>query len=221
MDVIEAIRSRKSIRGYKPIPVPEEVISEILRAAIQSPSTMNTQPWKINLITGESLEKLRKGNVRMLNEGVRPHPETHLFRFEDKYRQRQVDLAKQIFGLIGIAREDKKRRAEWMERGFRIFDAPAAIILSMDRSLDKSALSMLDMGAIMQTICLAALKYGLGTCIEDLGIMYPEVVRDITGISESEQIIICIAIGYPDWDFPANKLETVREPLDSMLKWYR
>jgi len=219
MDIVEAVRSRKSIREYKPDPVPKEILREILDIAIRSPSTLNTQPWEITVVTGEILENIRKGNIEMLNSGAKPNPETPYKPFEGKYRQRQVDLAIQIFNLMGIAREDKEKRAEWMQRGFRLFNAPAAFILSMDKSLDESTLSLLDIGAITQTICLVALNYGLGTCIEDQGIMFPEVVRRFTDIPESKRITICITIGYPDWDFPANKLETNREPIDSIVTW--
>ncbi len=219
MDVIEAIRSRKSIRGFKSTPIPKTILREILDTAIQAPSGMNSQPWEITVVMGEALENLRKGNIEALNSGVVLHPEAPHIPFQGVYRQRQVDLAIQIFQLMGITREDKQRRAEWTQRGFRCFDAPAAIILSMDRLLDNQALSMMDIGALMQTICLTALKYGLGTCIEDQGIMFPEVVREFTGIPESKRIMICIAIGYPDWDFPANKLESTREPLEKVVKW--
>jgi len=219
MDIVEAVRSRKSIREYKPDPVLKEILREILDISIRSPSTMNTQPWEITVVTGEILENIRKGNIEMLNSGAKPNPETPYKPFEGKYRQRQVDLAIQIFNLMGIAREDKEKRAEWIQRGFRLFNAPAAFILSRDKSLDESALSLLDIGAITQTICLVALNYGLGTCIGDQGIMFPEVVRKFTGIPESKRIIICIAIGYPDWDFPANKVKTNREPIDSIVTW--
>jgi nitroreductase len=89
----------------------------------------------------------------------------------------------------------------------------------VDRSLD-DGYTLFDIGAISQTICLAALKYGLGTCIEDQGIMFPQVVRKFTSIPDSERIIIGIAIGYPDWDFPANELETEREPVENIARWY-
>jgi len=71
----------------------------------------------------------------------------------------------------------------------------------------------------MQNICLAALDYDLGTCIEDQSILYPEIIRKHTGMEASKRIIIAIAIGYPDWDFPANELESNRQPLDSTTKW--
>ena len=219
MDIVEAIRSRKSIRGYKTDPVPGEVLREIIDIAIRAPSAMNTQPWEITIITGEVLDKIKKDNIEMVNLGVTPHPEAPHMRFEGEYRQRQVDLAIDIFKLMDITREDKEKRAQWALRGNRFFDAPAAIILSMDKSLDDSAMSFFDIGAIMQTICLAALKHGLGTCVEDQGVMFPEVVRKHTGIPESKRIMMSIAIGYPDWDFPANKLDTPREPVDNVITW--
>jgi len=218
MDVVEAIRTRKSIRGYKPDPVPKEVLMEILEISKRTASSLNTQPWYFTVVTGEVLDNIKKGNIEMLTAGVEPYPDVPSEPYEGIYRQRQVDLAIQIFKLMGIAREDREKRAKWRERGFRFFDAPAAIILSIDRSIDKLS-SHFDIGAIVQTICLAALNYGLGTCIEDQGIIFPGVVREFTRIPESNEIVISIAIGYPDWDFPANKLEAEREPLENFVTW--
>jgi nitroreductase len=218
MDVIEAIRTRKSIRGYKPDPVPKEILKEILEVAVRSPSAMNTQPWEITVVTGEVLDSIRKGIIEMLTSGNLPNPDIQMESYQGIYRQRQVDLAVQLFQLMGIAREDREKRDAWMQRGLRFFDAPAAIILSIDKSLGLSR-PLSDIGAIAQTICLAAMNYGLGTCINGQGIMCPEVVRRFTGIPESKLMILCIAIGYPDWDFPANKLETKREPTENNTAW--
>jgi len=207
------------MRGYKPDPVPKKILREILDIATRSPSTLNTQPWEITVVSGEVLDNIRWGNIEMLNSGATPEPETPFKPFEGKYRQRQVELAIQIFQLMGIAREDKVKRAEWMQWGYRFFDAPAAFILCIDKSLDESVMNLLDIGAMTQTICLVALHYGLGTCINDTGISFPEVVRKFTHIPESKRMVICIAIGYPDWDFPANKLESTREPVDNIATW--
>jgi len=218
MDIIDAIQSRKSIRGFKPDPVPKEVLRELLDIAKRSPSALNSQPWEITVVTGEVLDNIRQGNIEMLTAGVEPHPDLPEKPYEGIYKRRQVDLAKQLFGLMGITKEDKQKYTKWVERGCRFFDAPAAIILSMDRSVDKLD-SHLDIGAIVQTICLTALNYGLGTCIQDQTVMFPDVVRMFTPIPESKEILIGIAIGYPDWDFPANKLETKREPLENFVTW--
>jgi len=220
MDVIEAVKKRKSIRGYKPDPVPRQVLEQILESASRAPSAMNTQPWEFTMLTGEVLKTVRRSNVELLNSGVPPNPEHVVTSWpkESIYRQRQVDLAKQLFQFMDIPREDKEKRAKWLERGFRYFDAPVAIIVSTDRCLSESG-PLLDIGAVIQTICLTALNFGLGTCIEDQGTMYPEVLRKYGQIPESKRIIAAVAIGYPDWDFPANKLESEREPIRNVTTW--
>jgi nitroreductase len=220
MDVIEAVKKRKSIRGYKSDPVPKEVLEQILEVASRAPSAMNTQPWEFTVLTGDVLENVRRSNVELLKSGAPPNPEHVVVSWPTGsiYRQRQVNLAKQLFQLMDIPREDKEKRARWLERGFRYFDAPTAIILSTDRCLSESG-PLLDIGAVIQTICLTALHFGLGTCIEDQGTMYPEVLRKYAHIPESKRIIMAIAIGYPDWDFPANKLETEREPIKDITTW--
>jgi len=159
-------------------------------------------------------------NSRNLKSGVPVDPE-HVgvgWPRDSVYRDRQVALAKQIFSLMGIEREDMEKRAAWSELGFRFFDAPAAIFILVDRTLSEIG-PLLDIGAAMQTICLAALDYGLGTCIEDQGIMYPATVRKHADIPETKRIIIAIAIGYPDPSFPANRLQTDRAPVSQTTRW--
>ena len=181
---------------------------------------MNTQPWEFFVITGNVLDDIRKGVVEKLNSGAPMKPD-HLvvgWPMESIYRDRQVDLAKQLFALMDIPREDKARRAWWLERGFRFFDAPAAVIIVTDKMLGESA-PVFDLGAVTQTLCLAALNYGLGTCIEDQSVLYPEVVRDLAGIPDSKRIMIAVALGYPDPDFPANRLQSPRMPADEITTW--
>ena len=220
MDIIEAIHQRKSIRGFKPDSVSKEVLEKILESACRAPSAMNTQPWEFIVLTGDVLNRLRIAIVDKLNKKEPTHPEHEAVSWpnEGVYRNRQIELAKEIFRLMNIQRGDKEKRAAWLERGFRFFDAPVAIILLTDRSLSDVG-PLLDLGAAMQTICLAALNFGLGTCIEDQGVLYPEVLREIVQIPENKKIIIAIAIGYPDWDFPANGLVNGRESLDKNTRW--
>lgn len=220
MDITEAIRSRKSIRGFRPDPVSREVLEKILETACRAPSTMNTQPWEFLVIAGDVLREIAHRNAKMLKGGVMIHPEHVITGWPEKsvYRDRQVEVAKRIFHCMGIPRQDKAKRAAWMERGFRFFDAPSAIILLTDTALTDAG-PLMDIGAVMQTICLVALDYGLGTCIEDQGVMYPENIRSVIKVPDTKRIIISIAIGYPDWDFPANLLESPREDSKSLTTW--
>lgn len=218
MEILEALQVRKSIRGYKPDPVPKEIINQVLEVATRAPSAMNSQPWQITVITGKVLDEIRQENIKALKEGNTSAQEIIRKPFEGIYRKRQVDLALQIFQLMGIGRDDKEKRTQWMMRGFRFFDAPAAIVLSLDKSMN-STLALCDIGILCQSICLTALEFGLGTCIEDQGILFPDNLRKLAGIPESSLPIMCLAIGYPDWEFPANKLETPREALANNTRW--
>jgi nitroreductase len=220
MDIMEAIYKRKSIRGFKSDPISREILAKILDTATRAPSAMNTQPWEFIVMTGDVLDRVRVAIVDKLNRNEPMHPDHHVVSWSNDsiYRERQVDLAKKLFQLMDIRREDKEKRAAWLERGFRFFDAPIGILILTDRSLSDAG-PLLDLGAAMQTLCLAALSFGLGTCIEDQGGLYPEVLREIVQIPDNKRIIISIAIGYPDWDFPANALVSSRESLDKNTRW--
>jgi len=218
MYVVEAIKLRKSIRGYKADPVPKEILSEILEIATRSPSAMNTQPWEFTVIGGEVLEEIKRANIEMLEAGVPLNPGVPAKQLTGIYKQRQVELAVQIFEVMGISREDKAKRIEWRKRGYQFFSAPAAIIISADSSMAETG-TMFDIGIVTQTIALTALNYGLGTCIHYQGVTFPDVLRSLAGIPESKQLIVCISIGYPDWQFPTNTLQSQREPSQNITTW--
>lgn len=219
MELIEAINLRMSVRGYKPTPVPKETLTQILEIAIRSPSALNTQPWKFTILGGKVLMEVREALQEQLLAGVEMHPDLPPSPPPSGiYRNRQVDLAKGLFQLMDIAREDKGKRMEWTARAFRLFDAPNAIIIGMDEEINSFS-SIFSLGIISQTIALVAVSFGLGTCIEQNSALYPELIRKITGIPESQKIVAGMAVGYPDWDFPANKLQSAREPLSTVATW--
>ena len=218
MDLLQAVEARKSIRGFKPDPVPQAVLAELLSAALCTPSPVNTQPWEITVVTGKPLEALKQANMELLQSGAPPDPLADYGPHAGVYRRRQIDLAIQLFQLLGIGREDRDKRAEWTALGCRYFDAPAAIIVSVDESVGEWS-ALFSVGSIAQTIALLALHYGLGTCIQGQAIAYPEAVRRIAGIPESKRLIIGIALGYPDFDFPVNRAQAERLTMESAVTW--
>jgi nitroreductase len=220
MDIIEAIQNRKSIRSFKSTPVPKDILRDILELSCRAPSSVNQQPWEFAVVSGDLLEKIKQQNIEKLTAGV-PSQRDYSIGERPKdsvYRKRQVGLAKQLFTIMEIPRDDKEKRLEWLLRGFRYFDAPCAIFIYSDQCLSEVG-SVLDIGAVMQNICLAAMKYGLGTCIENQGIRYSDMLREVIGIPESKRIALSIAIGYPDWDFKANSLISDRESIDKITMW--
>ncbi|WP_090141768.1 nitroreductase [Limnohabitans sp. DM1] len=220
MEFSELIKARKSIRGYQQKTVPREVIEEILSVAKWSPSSMNTQPWHVHVVTGEPLERIRRGNTDNMVKGVPPKRDFPMKEaYEGIHRKRQVDIAIQLFDAMGIARDDKERRTDWVMRGFRQFDAPVSLVLTYDKYLEPAAISQFDLGALSHAIVLAAWERGLGTVINGQGIMQSAVVREHAGIPDDQNIMICIALGYPDEDFVANSVKSVREDEANFVRY--
>jgi nitroreductase len=211
MDFETLVRTRRSVRGYKKKSVPRRIIEEIIDVEKGAPSSMNTQPWHLYVVTGEPLDKIRKGNTERMLAGVKPQRDFPTKEaYEGIHRQRQVDIAKQLFGAMGIERDDKERRQDWVMRGFRQFDAPVSIVLTYDKILEPAAIGQFDLGAISYGICLAAWERGLGTVINGQGVMQTPVVREYAKIPDSQNILTCIAMGYPDDEFSANRVKSLR-----------
>lgn len=205
------VRTRRSVRGYKKDPVPKEIIQEIIDVAKGAPSSMNTQPWNLYVVTGEPLDRIRQGNTERMLAGIKPQRDFPTKEaYEGIHRERQVEIAKQLFAAMGIAREDKEKRQDWVMRGFRQFDAPVSIVLTYDKILEPAAIGQFDLGAISYGICLAAWERGLGTVINGQGVMQTPVVREHAGIPDSQAILTCIAMGYPDDEFSANQVKSHR-----------
>ena len=218
MELLEAIKSRKSIRGFKPEAAPTEVLKEIIEVAKRSPSSVNLQPWEFFIVKGKVLEELRKASVEHLRSGAKINPDIPVSEagLEGVYRARQVTLAKQIFAILGITKGDNTRLQAYWELMYSFYNAPTVIVICFDKALT-GGWPLVDIGVITQSIVLTAQEYELGTCIIRASVDYPELVRKIVGIPESKQIILGIAIGYPDWDHPLNDLKTERETLENIV----
>ena len=215
MDFDDVIIGRRSIRGYKPDPVPRALIEEVLALAMRAPSSMNTQPYHFYVLTGDALDRIRAGNTERMVAGL---PQSREFRtgepFAGSHRERQIGVAKQLFAAMGIARDDKDARQDWVLRGFRQFDAPVCIIITYDRSLATSDDTAFDCGAVATALVNAAWSRGLGAVINSQGIMQSPVVRDHAGIADDQVIMKSIALGWPDDSFSANAVVSERRSVE-------
>lgn len=220
MDFATLVSERRSIRGYKPDPVPRSVVEEVIALAISAPSSMNTQPWHFHVVTGAPLDRIRKGNTERNLAGVKPSREIRSHgEYQGAHRQRQIEVAVQLFEAMGIARHDAERRQDWVLRGFRQFDAPVAVVMTYDKELQGGDIGQFDLGAVVYGMVLAAWSKGLGTVINSQGIMQSPVVRENTGIPEDQVIQTCVAMGYPDFDFPANHVKSRRRPVAEVARF--
>ena len=157
MEFSEFARSRKSIRGYQEKAVPKAVIKEILEAAKYAPSSYNSQTWHVHVVTGDPLDKIREGNTKNTLGGVEPKRDFPMHEdYVGVHRKNQIGVAVQLFEAMGIEREDKEKRTDWVLRGFRQFDAPVSLVLTYDKYLEPAAISQFGLGSLAYGIVLAA-----------------------------------------------------------------
>jgi len=220
MNLDQAINTRRSIRGFLDKPIPQELLEEIITLANRAPSSMNTQPWHLHVLTGEPLEKVRKGNTERMLGGVTPTRDIEDYAdYEGEHRKRQIEIAVQLFEVMGIERHDAEKRHDWVMRGFRQFDAPVSIVVCFDRDLLKNTIAHFDTGAMTYGLVLAAWSKGVGAVINGQGIMQSPVVREVANIPDEQVILTCVALGWPDDEFVANSVISRRRPVENITRF--
>ena len=215
MDVTDAVNRRKSVRSFLPEPVDDTVIGRLLITAARAPSGGNVQPWRIYVVNGESMTRFRQFmSGRPPEQSAYPIYPTGL---TEPYRSSRYKVGEDLYGLIGIPREDKPARLAQMAKNFDFFGAPCAIFCFVEEQMDKPQWS--DLGMFLQTFMLLAQEAGLDTCPQEAWAAYGQSVADFVGAPPEQGIFCAVALGTADWDHPINALETDREPLDVFAKW--
>ncbi len=219
MDLLKVIRQRRSIRKFRPDEVSNKIIKEILEDALWSPSWGNTQPWELYILTGEILKKLKDLNRDLFLNGEKQKPDlTMPEAFPERLKKRYVDLGKRVLTSLSITREDKEGRNKYYADMYHLFNAPALILFCLDSSLTMEY-AMLDLGIIMQSICLLSYERGLGTCILAESVRYAHILHELIHIPQDKKIAMGVALGYPDWDSPVNQFERTRGKLEEFVTW--
>jgi nitroreductase len=218
MNAMETIQTRKSIRAYKPDPVPRRILEQIVEAARYAISWGNSQPWEFAILGGSVMEEVREILYSKPPTGEGFAPDLQYATFSGACKQRVAEITRQIWESFGASPDDEADTRRIMAVMRRNYDAPHMIVVHMDRSLEPIAL--LALGAAIQLILLAAHHYGMGCCVMAATAGYPDDLRRVLCLPDSKKIIIGISVGYPDMDSPRNKWERQREPLERFTSWH-
>jgi len=219
MDLEAGVRGRRSIRKFTDRKVSGVQIEEILDAARWAPSWGNTQPWEFSVLTGAPLEAFKEANERMFAAGLAATPDIPMPEsWPAELKARYGELGKTMLDLMGIDRADKDARNQLYARMAGLFGAPCMIVAPIPRGV-LVEYALLDVGLVVQTICLLAPAKGLGTCIMAAAVRYPDLLRRIAFIPEDRRIVAAIAVGYPDPEYPLNRFARNRAELREIVKW--
>ena len=215
--VEEAISSRRSIRAFLPTPVPQQTIENILDTAARAPSGTNIQPWKTYVLTGDSLAGLSRALLKVYNdpELAKDHTEEYAYyprEWVSPYIERRRKIGWDLYGLLGITRDDKQKMHHQHGRNYCFFDAPVGLMFTIDRVLEQG--SWLDYGMFLQNIMIAARGNGLDTCPQAAFTPFHRVISEYLNIPETQSVVCGMSLGYADPNAVENSLTTEREPLD-------
>lgn len=220
MDVLEAMRRRASTRAFLDRPVERATIEAMLDAARWAPSGVDSQPWRVAVVSSETKRRITE---QLLAERVAGKPERPDYRYyperwDEPYKARRVACGLALYKALGIGREDADRRLKAWNNNYSFFGAPAGLFFFIDRRMAQG--SWVDMGMFIENVMLAALAFDLATCPQAALAEYPDIVRRLLNVPDSFALICGMALGHPDAAAPVNNYRTAREPVAHFTTWH-
>lgn len=220
MDIIESVEKRKTVRAFKPDPVPQSVLKELMEHALRAPSWGNTQPWDFIIAAGSKLEEIKQGFAEKTGQDSTPdiaRPQD----FPEPYASRRRGPGTPPPPTVPAGQPQPPVRRP---PNARLWGAPCCIYICTGRSYyfqakGHNAWAVYDCGLISENIMLLAPNYGLGTAALAQAVTYPDVLRKVLNIPDSLVVVLGIAIGYPDWDDQSAQRRSTRAPSSEVVRW--
>lgn len=223
MDILTAIKERRSVRAFLNTPVPDHILNDILDTARWAPSGVNHQPWKVAILRSiipseqHARQQIRDRIITARNNKISENPDYHYYpqTWIEPYKTRRQACGQALYSAVHIDRNDTEKRKEQWYKNYDFFHAPVGLIFYLDAYLEKG--SWMDMGMFIQNIMLAAKHYDLDTCAQASLAEYPDIIREILAISNQYHIVCGMSLGYADWSDPVNQYRTTRETIKSFI----
>jgi nitroreductase len=221
MNVSDAVATRRSVRGFLPTPVDPAVIRRVLEQAARAPSGGNLQPWHIDVVGGTRLQELKAIMARTTQDNPRGEPTDYDIYPKDlpsPYRNYRFGVGEDLYGALGIPREDKFARLMWFSRNFQFFGAPLALFCSVQRTMGPPQWS--DLGMFLQTLMLLLREEGLDSCAQECWAIYPKTIGDFLNLPEGRMLFCGMSIGIADEADKANQWQSRRAPLEAFATFH-
>lgn len=220
MRVRDALEQRKSVRAFLDKPLDKDAVVRILDAARHAPSGVNTQPWKVAVLTGNAKLRLQEKIEAEFRAGGKSRASYVYYPSEwiAPYKNRRKECAVLMYEAVGITFGDKPRQQDQWAMNYRAFDAPVMLLFLMDGVMGQG--SFIDYGMFMQSVMLAAEEEGLATCPQASLAEYPDIVKQELGYDDSMQVICGMALGYEDASAAINNYRTPRMEVDEFTRFF-
>lgn len=213
-----AIRSRKTVRAFRPDPVPQAQLAAIIDVARMAPSNFNSQPWRVHVLEGAAKRALSEAISRAHSANTHPPFSPFPQPPPADCAARVDDFGRRYYAALGIDRADMAARARQTGRNFLFFGAPVGFIFTIDAALTKH--SWLDFGLFIQNVMLAAHVRGLATCPQVSFVRFQSIIAEQLKLAPEEAVACGMSLGYADEQAAVNHLDMPREPLDTFTRWH-
>jgi len=215
--VDEAIEGRRAVRAFLPLEIPRETIEAILAVASRAPSGTNTQPWKVYVLTGNTKQRLTQELLAAHDDPDQSQYQAEYVYYPERwvspYIERRRKVGWDLYGLLGLTRDNKAGMHAQHARNYKFFDAPVGLMFSIDRILNQG--SWVDYGMFLENIMIAARGRGLDTCPQVAFTPYHQIISRHLGFAENEMFVCGMSLGYADPSKIENSLVTDRDPPSS------
>ena len=219
MNTLKSIENRRSIRAFKPDPIPDGIVKNILKAASRSPSYTNTQPWEVAVVSGKIKDDLSQELFTAASSDIPISPDIQKpSSWPEELDKRAKEHSARRCEVLGIERSDKKKKKDLRLLNFKFYGAPVVLFIFIDTCLGEW--SILDTGMFAQNIMISALEFGLGTCPQASLTDYPHIIKKHLNIPETKILVLGISIGFPDNEALINTYRSDRVEIDKFTRWY-
>ena len=219
--VSQAVLSRHSCRSFADRPVEQETVRDLIEAARYAPSGGNLQPWIVHVLSGGSLVRFR----HLMAPKIKAAPlggdsEYHVYppNLKEPYRTRRYQVGEDMYGHLGVTRENKAARVRQFARNFDFFGAPVGMFFLLDRCMGPPQWS--DLGMFIQTLMLLAREQGLETCPQEAWTAWHKEVTEFLDVSPELMLFCGLALGYGDYAAPINRLRSERMALGEFAHFH-
>ena len=214
----DLLERRHSCRGYRPEPVPRELIQRVLDTARQTASWCNAQPWQVHIVSGPRLDALRADMVARAQSGAPATPELDWPKeYKGIYQMRRRECGWDLYRAVGVEKGDREGSARQSQENFRGFGAPHLAIVTSEALLGTHG--VMDCGAWVSNFMLAATALGVASIAQAAIASWPDLLRKHVDIADDRRIVCGISFGFEDAEHPANSFRTTRAPVDEVAFW--
>jgi nitroreductase len=219
--IIDAINNRSSKRAFLPKPLPQDVLENILKAAAQTPSGANMQPWVVYAISNqELLKKIGDAIIEKMSSGVENDQFIQYYpvKWSNPYKKRRIETGVGLYSLMEVDRKDTETRTKMWHDNFRWFGAQTVVFVCTDiNNIDGSAGALIDCGAYMQSMMLAAQEFEVDSCPQGSTTEFGRVVAEVLELPENLALLYSVVLGYADTEAKINSYQPKRVALEESV----